>query len=909
MPTMSTLIMGFGAGAPGTAALAECGGKAVNLVRLAAAGLPVPPGFVVTTSAYHAFVAANDLATAISSALTALDPDHPDADALEAASASIRAAFRAGTVPGEITDAILAELAERPEVPLAVRSSATAEDLPELSFAGQQDTYLNVVGVQAVMAAIVDCWSSLWTARAIGYRMRAGIEHADTALAVVVQEMVEADSSGVMFTADPVDGRRDRVVIDATYGLGEALVSGQVEPDHYVVADGGVVVERTAGAKAVATVPRPGGGVDTVARTGDSFALTDVQLIELAAVGRRIEELYESPQDIEWAYAHGHLHVLQSRAVTSLYPLPDPAAGPGEAVWDGFPAWLSFGSFQGMLDPITPLGRDAIMLLARGLVRLFGGTPGRFSTTSLPLVREAGERLWIRVDKALRTRLGSQILPVFLGLADPAASSVVASLDEPRLQPSPTATPARRFIPKAFRFLGAFATAAPRLVRNPESLRVRLDAACDRMVHDTDERFRLAATRPVGEPRLRARLDQMQRALEEMFPVLLRHFGPIMGPSSLTQRRLVALGGPRALATLRSLDGNVTTEMDLDLWRVATVIRADEDARRRFAEAGADDLAADLRAGRLPPAVQAAITGFLDRWGVRGVGEIDLGHPRWADDPAPVMASLASYVALPEHVDAPDVAYEKGKEEAADALRTLVADLRSQGPAGWIKAAQIRFLVTRVRATFGARETPKLTIIRVFGVIRAGLLASGRELVDAGRLDRADDVLMLHVTELRDAWQTDPAHLRTVVAERRAIQAREARRRRIPRVMLGDGRTFYEGVSDPGDGSIGGSPVSPGRVEGLVRVVLSPTSAGLQPGEIMVCPGTDPAWTPLFLVAAGLVTEVGGMMTHGSVVAREYGIPAVVGVHDATTRLRTGMRVVLDGSAGTITVLAEPVEA
>jgi pyruvate,water dikinase len=376
MPTMSTLIMGFGAGAPGTAALAECGGKAVNLVRLAAAGLPVPPGFVVTTSAYHAFVAANDLATAISSALTALDPDHPDADALEAASASIRAAFRAGTVPGEITDAILAELAERPEVPLAVRSSATAEDLPELSFAGQQDTYLNVVGVQAVMAAIVDCWSSLWTARAIGYRMRAGIEHADTALAVVVQEMVEADSSGVMFTADPVDGRRDRVVIDATYGLGEALVSGQVEPDHYVVADGGVVVERTAGAKAVATVPRPGGGVDTVARTGDSFALTDVQLIELAAVGRRIEELYESPQDIEWAYAHGHLHVLQSRAVTSLYPLPDPAAGPGEAVWDGFPAWLSFGSFQGMLDPITPLGRDAIMLLARGLVRLFGGTPG-----------------------------------------------------------------------------------------------------------------------------------------------------------------------------------------------------------------------------------------------------------------------------------------------------------------------------------------------------------------------------------------------------------------------------------------------------------------------------------------------------------------------------------------------------
>ena len=215
----------------------------------------------------------------------------------------------------------------------------------------------------------------------------------------------------------------------------------------------------------------------------------------------------------------------------------------------------------------------------------------------------------------------------------------------------------------------------------------------------------------------------------------------------------------------------------------------------------------------------------------------------------------------------------------------------------------MRFLVSRVRATFGARETPKFTLVRMLGIVRAGLLASGAELAEAGRLTAADDVLMLHLDELRSAWTTEPHDLRALVAQRRATQQREARRRQVPRLILGDGRTFHEGVVDPGDGSIGGSPVSPGVAEGPVRVVFSPADAGLQPGEILVCPGTDPAWTPLFLIAAGLVTEVGGMMTHGSVVAREYGIPAVVGVHDATTRLTTGMRIRLDGSAGTISIL------
>lgn len=906
MQGMVPLTIAFPHPAPGYAevpTLDHCGGKAINLIRLAAAGLPVPAGLVITTDAYRSYVAHNDLTALITPDLMGLTAG--DADQLEAASARIRAAFSAGDLPADLRAALASAVETYGGTPVAVRSSATAEDLPELSFAGQQDTFLNVIGTDAVLAAVVDCWSSLWTARAIGYRIRAGIPHDDAAVAVVVQRMVAAEVSGVLFTADPLTGQRDKVVVDATYGLGEALVSGLVEPDHYVVGDGGQVLERTPGAKAVATVARADGGVDTVPRASGGLALSDPQLVELAALGRRVEGLYGSPQDIEWAYGEGRLWLLQSRAVTSLYPLPDPSSAPGDPSWDGFPAWLSFGAHQGMLQPITPLGQDGLILLARGLTRLFGGQTGHQVTTSVPFLRVAGDRLWVRLDHALRRPVGRRVVPIFLGIADPATAQLLTKLDDPRLAvgTAPGQAPPVRVLRKAAPFFRKVASALPTMVHNPGQVRLNLEAACNRLVTDAEARERAAAQSPAGEARLEARLDAMQDSLEAAFSVLLTRFGPIMVPGALTQKRLVSLGGPDALTTLRSLDGNVTTTMDLELWRVAEVIRADSAARARFTSSDAHELAVAYTTGDLPTPVTAAIAAFLATWGMRAVGEIDLGKPRWADDPTAVMSSLQAYAALPDDAETPAAGFERGKTEAVAALDRLTATLTRQGLMGRLRAKQIAALVKRVRATFGARETPKFTIVRILGVVRSGLLASGAELVAAGRLTEPDDVLMLHVGELRAAWESDPVTLRTLVAERRAGYAREVRRRQVPRLMLGDGRTFYEGVADPGDGSLGGSPVSPGVAEGPVRVVLSPANAGLKPGEILVCPGTDPAWTPLFLVAAGLVTEVGGMMTHGSVVAREYGIPAVVGVHDATTRLTTGMRIRLDGSAGTITIL------
>lgn len=893
---MGEYIVVFGPEAPPRKlSLARGGGKAVNLVRLASRGFPVPPGFVATTAAYEAIVAANGLDAVVTTELRTVHPTDPDS--LERASALIRAAFEAATVPVDIVAAIRTALATLGDGPVAVRSSATAEDLADASFAGQQDTYLNVLGADAVLDAVLRCWGSLWTARAIGYRVRAGIPHDAVSLAVVVQRQIASEASGVAFTADPLSGRRDRVVIDATLGLGEALVSGQVVPDHFVCTHSGRVLEETHGDKAVITVALPGGGTETRERSGHAWALDDEQAAGVARLAVAVEQEYGFSQDIEWAIADGTLWLLQARAITSLYELPEDINTPHE-----LGMWGSFGAFQGMLEPMTPIGQDAISLLLRGLYTTFDATPPAEATLDASaFMRVAGHRLWIRLDHAYRTGLGHRVLPAMLAFVDPATVAIMTGLEESRWEPRPGWVTART----GRRLLGAYARVLPgvaRLAKDPVAVRTSLADACEELVDQAGERWRRASSVPGAEARLQARIAAMHRTLEEMFPVLLLRFAPIMASAVIGIRVLRTVGGPTALETLRSLDGNVTTSMDLALWAAAEAIRADEEARAAVLGSTPAELAAKYLVGVLPPVGQRVIGEFLDAYGMRGVGEIDMGHPRWSDDPASAIASLKAYVGLPDDAPGPAVEFVEGRVAAEAAVVRLVAALDDGTPPGRLKAKALERLIRTVRGAFGGRETPKFTIVRIFAKARAALLESGRDLVAAGRLDDPYDVMYCHLGDLQQAWTLPAGDLKRRVAANRQSYEREVRRRQIPRVLLGDGRTFYEGLADV-DGDITGSPVSPGVVEGRVRVVLSPANAGLQEGEILVCPGTDPAWTPLFLTAGGLVTEVGGLMTHGSVVAREYGIPAVVGVHAATERLVTGQLIRLDGSAGRITVL------
>jgi pyruvate,water dikinase len=382
-----------------------------------------------------------------------------------------------------------------------------------------------------------------------------------------------------------------------------------------------------------------------------------------------------------------------------------------------------------------------------------------------------------------------------------------------------------------------------------------------------------------------------------MLNLLLRLSAPIPGGRSL------------ALEVTRGLPNNVTTEMDLALWDVARAIGAEPGSRTRFEVSDAHVLAADLLERRLPRAALAPLERFLARYGMRGVGEIDLGRTRWREDPTPLIQAVRSYLRIEDPVQAPDAVFARGAASAEEALDRLCRELRARR-GGWIKARLARWAARRVRALAGLRESPKFAIVRVLGIVRETLLASGRELAAAGAIARADDIFFLRLGELHalvGGGEDTPTHaLQEIIAARRERYTREMLRRQIPRLMLSDGQAFYEGMAAPegaGEGVLVGSPVSPGVAEGAVRVILDPRGATLAPGEILVCPGTDPAWTPLFLVAGGLVTEVGGLMTHGAVVAREYGIPAVVGVTGATTRLVTGQRVRVDGTSGRVTVL------
>ena len=883
------------------ATLALVGGKGANLACLARASLPVPAGFTITTQAYQAFVAANGLTERIRAVLSTGALATPSQ--YEDASARIGDLFAEGSIPADLAAQIMDAYTDLGLPTVAVRSSATAEDLPEMSFAGQQDTYLNVIGADAVLRAVVACWSSLWTARAISYRERNGVPHADAALAVVVQEMIESAASGVLFTANPLTGLRTETVIDATVGLGEALVSGQVEPDHYVVEAGaGQISSRTLGAKALSVRGRPGGGTMTVTEESSAIpALSDAQVRALAALGQRVAALYDAPQDIEWALAGDALYLLQTRPITSLFPMP---AG---ITADPLRAMLSFGAVQGMLEPITPLGRNLLEHIIAAGAQIFGMTVKAETQNAL---LTAGERLWINLTPLLRNTVGRRISPGIMSWVDPGGGAALDAVwHDPRLQPT-----RHGISPKAARHIAHAAVPLAGLVL----LNLLFPDRRRRLIVERGEHLlRVGAEACAaiqGEPRARlAQLAEFAPAfIAQHLPPTFRLFvsGVASGMAAFNlvrtlTRRLPGIPDDRFLEITRGLPNNPTTEMDLVLWQISQVIRGDAASRTIFDSQSGAALAAAYRAGALPAAAQQALETFMARYGSRGLAEIDLGRPRWSEDPAHVMDVVAGYLRITDPQQAPDEVFARGATASAAVIDELVAAVR-RGRRDWLRARLVRFAARRARALMALRESPKFFAVRLFGLIRIELLSVGRELAATGELGAPDDLFYLTFAELAAYAAGEPADWAGLIAGRRDAYRREARRRQVPRLLLSDGRAFYAGLGPAGSAdsaSLVGSPVSPGSVEGFVRVVLDPRRADLRPGEIMVCPGTDPSWTPLFLTAAGLIMEVGGLMTHGAVVAREYGIPAVVGVDRATERLHTGQRIALNGSAGEIRLL------
>jgi len=452
---------------------------------------------------------------------------------------------------------------------VAVRSSATAEDLPSASFAGQQDTYLNVVGAAAVVEAVRNCWASLWTDRAVSYRASRGIDPAAVALAVVVQRMVDATAAGVLFTANPLTGRRHQAVIDASPGLGEAVVSGAVNPDHFVVDPlTGRVLERRLGDKRIAVRPIPGGGTRTLTlNNGAATAcLTDKQAAELAALGRQVEEYFGSPQDIEWAIAgDGRLWLTQSRPITTLFPVPQRASG-GE----GTRVYLCFSLAQGLTRPLTPMGLAAFRLIASSVARAahFDVPEPRRGPSPYAV---AGQRIYLDLTAVVRSTTGRRIVPKVFDVMEARSATVLRKVfEDPRFSVT-RRTP-----------LGLLRHVVPAAVhaRVPETMLravIRPDAAL-RRANRWARGFADSLEPPAGATALQ-RLDHAEHLLGT------RIFSVVPAVLPLAALGFAALGFAGKLlgggrwddlqVVLRGLPNDVTTEMDLELWRLAKVIKND----------------------------------------------------------------------------------------------------------------------------------------------------------------------------------------------------------------------------------------------------------------------------------------------------------------------------------------------
>ncbi|WP_327580447.1 PEP-utilizing enzyme [Nonomuraea sp. NBC_00507] len=742
---------------------------------------------------------------------------------------------------------------------VAVRSSATAEDLPDASFAGQQDTYLNVEGADALIDAVRRCWDSLYTERAVAYRATAGV--ADASMAVVVQRMIDPVVAGVLFTANPISGCRTEMVVDAAPGLGTAIVEGTVVPDHYVF-----------GHQAPA-VPNGDGCVG------------EEQLDELRDAGRRLQEHFGSPQDIEWAIdADGTLWLLQSRPITTLFPAP-PDTGDTRL-------YLEFGHIQGMLRPTTPMG---VSLLKTGSGMWFTEMGASIDPRDpLPRLVPIGGRLYFDLTDFMRNTSMRRRLGTSLQVYGPRVQGAVERmLDDPRFAPRPGLP---FHLGNAVKMT---ARLAPRAIAGIVRSLARPDTARARAYRAVAE-IRRQIT-PPAEPATSA--ERLRWVIEDSHkPVMGRGMMRLVWPLIAG---MIAGTAPSGLldgvaaddeldVVLGGMPYNVTTEMDLALWRIAVHAR---DHRDLFLGTPPAELAARYHAGDLP---DIGMAGFLDRYGIRAAAEIDVGMPRWEENPAPLFATIANYLRVDDPEQAPDRRFEQAAQKAEQMIDTLSRRARRTRP---VRGRLATFLMRRSRKLTGLREIAKFAWLPAIQAARRQLLLIGTDLAARGLLERAGDIMFLDLFEARAAVHEGADH-RDLVAARRAEYERELRRHTVPGALLSDG-TDVEALAPQGpveEGVLTGMAGAAGRATGRARVIRDPAGAHIEPGEILVAPTTDPGWTPLFMTTAGLVTETGSPVAHGPTVAREYGIPAVICVRNATHEIKTGQLITIDGTAGTVRV-------
>jgi pyruvate,water dikinase len=848
--------------------VAVVGGKGAHLGELSRIeGIRVPAGFCVTTDAFRRIMEDAPSIGDRLDRLSRLNPD--DREAIRTRSAEIRRILEGIVIPDDLAAAItgaLAGLGER--AACAVRSSATAEDLPAASFAGQQDTYLNIAGSAAILQHVSRCWASLFTERAVTYRLRNGFDHRKVNMAVVVQRMVFPQAAGVLFTADPVTSNRRVSSVEASFGLGEALVSGLVNADIYQVRDGAIVAKAVA-AKQLAIYASPGGGTQEQPiepAQQEQPALTDAQVVQLAQLGRRIEAHFGRPQDIEWCLVDDGFQVVQSRPITTLFPVPEVGDGANHV-------YLSVGHQQMMTDPMKPLGLSVWQL-----------------TTPRPMA-EAGGRLFVDVTRILASPASRVGLLEVVGKSDPLTGDALRTILErdgfiPSLPDEGPGEPVPGVAPATIETDPALVT---ELIRRSEAS----IAALKRDIRTKS-----------GSELLDFILADIQELRRILFdPQSLQVIMAAMQTTWWLNERLQDwLGEKNAADTLtQSVPDNITSEMGLALLDVADVIRPHPDVVAFLQHVEDESFLDELPTLEGGQEARDAIRAYLDRYGMRCVGEIDITRPRWSERPTALLPMILTNIKNFEP-GAGERRFEQGRQEARKKEQELLERLRAL-PDGERKAEQAKRLIDRVRTYIGYREYPKYGMVSRYFVYKPALLDEAERLVRAGVLGEKEDIFFLRFAELQEVVHTNQVDDELIRRRKEAFRSYQALT--PPRVLTSDGEAVagaYRRDNLP-TGALVGLPVSAGTVEGRARVILDMAEADLEPGDILVTAHTDPSWSPLFVAITGLVTEVGGLMTHGAVIAREYGLPAVVGVEHATHLIQDGQRIRVNGTDGYIEIL------
>ena len=845
--------------------LSIVGGKAANLGELFKAGLPVPEGFVLLTDAYKRFVAENKIDVKIDKLLKEIDNN--DFESIKNVSIKIKKIIDECKLPDDLLNEINDSYIKYTNLEVTVRSSAVSEDSSEASFAGQLDSFLNVNNNSQLYKKIKKCWSSLWNPRVLAYRLKQGTPNKDFKIAVIIQNLIKAEKSGILFTANPINNRRDQLLINSSWGLGEAIVNGDVVPDQLIVNKKTMsIIESKISIKDKMTTLNSNGKhlFDVPKEKQKQPTLMQDEVFELLSIAKQVEDHFVIPQDIEWVYSNNNFYIVQSRPITTLYSELEPKNND-----DNLRIYINFLLMDKVMpEPLTPMGEEIWIKFLEKIL------PNKW-------IKSAGGRIFVDTTELSRFENWWDKLKDNPAAMDPLTietlievfkknKKILKKQRKPLFKLIPTILSILN--PSLFKFI---LTSIPKtitgLIFSPDKVVKKAHEFGENQIKYLKQKSKKLKTH---EEKIDFIVENAP-AVYYYIPLKILYY-VINSITYLEKAKKIVnkhLDDTTILNKVdKSLSNNITTEMGMELLKIAK--RIDQSDQK---------LSVD----------HPEVKRFMNNYGHRAYLEVDPGVQRWKEKPEYIVNLISSYIENKSYNERLNKFYQD-KKEAKETIKNITKRLKEKG----VKrdAKKVEKLLTKYRKLFGVRELPKYIMVKGVNIFRNILNEIGEELVKEGRLDNKEDIFYINLEYIKSERK-----LQKIASQNRNDYQSELKRSSVPRVMTNTGETIFSPYFNSKDYEFKGIPVSPGIYEGKIKILNSPEEINrIERGDILVTKATNPSWTPLFLKIGGLVTEMGGPISHGSIVAREYGIPAIAGLNNATTRFEDNQLVRINGETGVV---------